>query len=103
MFRVNLALERKRPETDKGTACRALVYYRRARGVTGLHLVVFRRADKRFSPVRIAQDLQRLLLDLANTLARYREHVAKLLEGVIALLFDAEALAQNGFLPRREH
>src|SRR6266498_2099397 len=58
---------------------------------------------QRLSPLRIAQNLQRPLLDLPNTLARNRKHLAEFLESVIALFLDTEAFTQHGFLRSEEH
>src|SRR6185437_12266861 len=45
---------------------------------------------------------QRLGLDLADALARHRELLADLLEGVVGVHADAEAHAQHALLARRE-
>jgi hypothetical protein len=51
---------------------------------------------------RVAQLAERLGLDLADALAGDLEVLADLFEGVVALLADAEAHAQDLLLARRE-
>src|SRR5262245_26696662 len=51
---------------------------------------------------RMAQLAQRLGLDLPNAFACYREPLADLFEGVLALFADAEAEPQDLFLLRRQ-
>src|SRR6185437_4590623 len=51
---------------------------------------------------RVAELAERLRLDLADALAGHLEVLADLLEGVIALLADAEAHAQDLLLARRQ-
>src|SRR5689334_22871569 len=51
---------------------------------------------------RVAELAQRLGLDLPDALARDLEALSDLLEGVVGLLADAEAQAQDLLLARRE-
>src|SRR6476660_1345969 len=51
---------------------------------------------------RMLQLPERLRLDLADALARHRELLADLLEGVVGVHADAEAHAQHALLTRRE-
>src|SRR3979411_2805712 len=53
-------------------------------------------------PARVPQLAERLGLDLPDALAGHLEVLADLLEGVIALLADAEAHAQDLLLARRQ-
>src|SRR5207237_3285628 len=57
---------------------------------------------ERAGPVRAAQLAERLRLDLPDTLARDREALADLFEGVVGLLADAEAQTQDLLFARRE-
>src|SRR5438128_7368566 len=54
------------------------------------------------APRRVAQLAQRLGLDLADPLARHREVLADLLEGVLAAFADAEAHLDHLLLARRQ-
>src|SRR5262249_53130910 len=54
------------------------------------------------APARMLQLPQRLRLDLTNALARHRELLADLLEGVIGVHADSEAHPENALLARRE-
>src|SRR3954468_15113517 len=51
---------------------------------------------------RVAQLAESLRLDLADALARHLEVLAHFLEGVVGLLADAEAHAEDLLLARRE-
>src|SRR2546426_2056048 len=66
-------------------------------GLLALHEVL-----ERAGPVRTAQLAERLGLDLPDALARHREALPDLLEGVVGLLADAEAQPQDLLLARRE-
>src|SRR5437899_1139567 len=57
---------------------------------------------ERSGPVRAAQLAERLGFDLPDALARHREALPDLLEGVVGLLADAEAQPQDLLLPRCE-
>src|SRR5438128_1659012 len=57
---------------------------------------------ERSGPVRAAQLAERLGFDLPDALARHREALPDLLEGVVGLLADAEAQPQDLLLARRE-
>src|SRR5262249_44973965 len=54
------------------------------------------------TPQGVAELAQRLGLDLANALACHREALADLLQGVLPLLADAEAQAEDLLLLRRQ-
>jgi len=64
---------------------------------SGLH-----EAPQLLSTAGMAQLAQRLRFDLADTLARDLEIATDLFEGVVALLADAEAHAQDLLLARRQ-
>src|SRR5919197_2471735 len=63
---------------------------------------VVKEAPELPAPARVLQLPERLGLDLANALTRYRELLADLLERVIGVHADAEAHAQNALFPGGE-
>jgi hypothetical protein len=58
---------------------------------------------RRFAAIRIAQNLQRSLLDLPNAFSRHGKHLTELFQRVIAFFLNAETLPEDSFLAWRQN